>query len=57
MDNASIHLTKELLMFYNNRILKILFGIPYMSSFNMIDYLFRYVKKIICIKNYIQIFK
>ena len=52
LDNASIHLTNELFEFYHKWKMKILFGIPYMSCFNMIEYAFRFIKNIIYKKLY-----
>ena len=44
MDNLSSHKTCELYEFYKKYNLKILFNSPYQSSFNMIEYCFRYIK-------------
>ena len=37
MDNCRSHLSPKLFEFYSNNILKILFNIPYQSTFNMIE--------------------
>ena len=52
MDNLKAHLTLELFELYYNNNLKILFNIPYKSSFNMIEKVFRYIKNL----TYKQIF-
>jgi len=52
MDNFSGHLTPELFKFYNNNKLKILFGVPYASEYNMAEYVFRSIKNIIYKKLY-----
>ena len=44
MDNLSSHLTLELFQFYFNNDLKVLFTIPYKSTFNMIEKVFRHIK-------------
>ena len=47
MDNASIHLSLDLMKFYSKNKLKILFNVPYASFFNMAELCFRSIKKII----------
>ena len=47
MDNASIHLSLDLMKFYSKNKLKILFNVPYASFFNMAELCFRAIKKII----------
>jgi transposase len=44
MDNCSCHLTAELFQLYHTNNLKILFNIPYMSNFNLIENVFRILK-------------
>lgn len=44
MGNLSSHLTLELFQFYFNNDLKVLFTIPYKSTFNMIEKVFRHIK-------------
>ena len=46
MDNCSCHLTSELFKFYHENNLKILFGVSYLSKFNFIEYVFRFIKNI-----------
>ena len=46
MDNLPAHKTSEMYKFYNKNKLKILFNAPYISNFNMIEYVFRYIKNI-----------
>lgn len=46
MDNLSSHLTKDLYNFYFEKKLKILFNVPYLSKFNMIEICFRALKNI-----------
>jgi len=46
MDNLSVHLTVNLFKLYNENKLKILFNIPYKSSWNMIELVFRLIKNI-----------
>lgn len=47
MDNFTGHLTMELLEFYKKKGLKILFNVPLLSTFNMIELCFRFLKNII----------
>ena len=44
LDNFSGHLTLELFEFYKEKKIKILFGVPYASNFNMIENVFRLIK-------------
>ena len=44
MDNCSCHLTNELFETYYNNNLKILFNVPYLSNFNMVENVFRLIK-------------
>ena len=44
LDNCSCHLTNELFETYYNNNLKILFNIPYLSNFNMVENVFRLIK-------------
>lgn len=44
MDNCKCHLTLELFKFYKENKLKILFGVPYASQYNMAEIVFRYIK-------------
>ena len=46
MDNLTSHKTLEMYKFYKENKLKILFNTPYISSFNMIEYVFRFIKNI-----------
>ena len=46
LDNLSAHLTPELFQFYRDNGLKILFNVPYNSSWNMIELVFRWIKNI-----------
>ena len=46
MDNYTGHLTFELLEFYKKKGLKILFNVPLLSAFNMIELCFRFLKNI-----------
>lgn len=45
MDNCSSHLTSKLFKFYYDNNLKIVFNVPYYSKFNMVENVFRYIKK------------
>lgn len=45
MDNLSIHLTRSLFEFYQKEKLKILFNVPYLSPFNMVELCFRQMKR------------
>ena len=55
LDNLICHKTLELYQFYNENKLKILFNAPYISEFNMIEYLFRYLKNITYKKLYCSV--
>jgi len=44
MDNCSCHLTRDLFEFYHENKLKVLFNIPYMSNFNLIENVFGLLK-------------
>ena len=46
LDNFSGHLTLQLFKFYREKKLKILFGVPYASNFNMVENVFRLIKNI-----------
>ena len=46
MDNLRAHLTVDLIQVYFNNNIKVLFNVPYKSSFNMIEKVFRYIKNI-----------
>ena len=46
IDNLAAHKTAELYKFYNENNIKVLFIAPYISLFNMIEYVFRYIKNI-----------
>ena len=46
LDNHSSHLTPKLFKLYNDKKLKILFGVPYFSELNMIELVFRGLKNI-----------
>ena len=46
MDNLTSHLTKPLFEFYYKKKLKVLFNVPYLSKFNMIEICFRTLKNI-----------
>ena len=47
MDNVSIHCILDLLEFYSNNKLKILFNVPDASFYNLNELVFRWIKKII----------
>ena len=47
MDNATFHISNEVIQFFKNQKLKGLTICPYRSSFNMSELVFRYVKNII----------
>ena len=47
MDNATFHISRDVVNFFKNNKLKGLTICPYRSSFNMIELTFRYVKNII----------
>ena len=47
MDNATYHVSKEVINFFKNNRMKGLTICPYRSPFNMIELVFRYVKNII----------
>ena len=47
LDNLPAHCTPEMFSFYNENKLKILFGVPYLSKFNMIEFCFRGIKNIL----------
>lgn len=44
LDNCTCHLTKELFNIYKNYKLKVLFNVPYLSNFNMVEKVFRLIK-------------
>jgi hypothetical protein len=44
LDNCTSHLTAENFDLYKTNKLKILFGVPYLSKFNMVENIFRYIK-------------
>ena len=46
MDNCSCHQTPSLFKFYDDNKLKILFNVPYKSTFNMVENVFRLIKNI-----------
>ena len=46
LDNFSGHLTLQLFKFYREKKIKILFGVPYASNFNMVENVFRLIKNI-----------
>ena len=45
MDNCTSHSTSKMFEFYRNNQLKILFNTPYRSSFNMVELVFRHIKR------------
>ena len=47
MDNASFHLSNDVLEFFNDNKLRGITICPYRSYFNMIELVFRYIKNII----------
>ena len=47
MDNASIHSSFDAMKFYFENGIKILFNVPYVSFFNMVELCFRAIKKLI----------
>ena len=53
LDNCSSHLTYELFKLYNENNLKVLFNVPYSSSFNMVENVFRLIKN----KTYKKLYK
>ncbi len=53
LDNCSSHLTYELFKLYNENKLKVLFNVPYSSSFNMVENVFRLIKN----KTYKKLYK
>lgn len=55
LDNLSSHLTEEMFSFYNKNNLKILFNVPYKSTFNMIEIVFRNIKNLTYKKLYSRI--
>ena len=54
MDNCSSHLTAKLFQFYYANKLKILFNMPYYSKNNMVENVFRYIKRFTYQKLYIN---
>ena len=46
MDNASIHSTLEMMKSYSDNKLRILFNVPYLYYFDMIELVFRILKTI-----------
>lgn len=52
IDNCISHLTSKLFKFYNDNNLKIVFNVPYYSKFNIVENVFRYIKKYIYGKLY-----
>ena len=46
MGNCSCHQTPSLFKFYDDNKLKILFNVPYKSTFNMVENVFRLIKNI-----------
>ena len=51
MDNFKGHLTQELYELYKEKNLKVLFGVPYASQFNMAEYVFRALKNYFIIQS------
>ena len=47
MDNESVHSKLEMMQFYSNKKIKVLFNTPYISYFNMVEFCFRSLKAII----------
>ena len=47
LDNAAIHGTLEMMKIYSDKKLKILFNVPYLSFFNMVELVFRSLKNIV----------
>ena len=45
MDNLSSHLTADMFKYYDYEKLKIIFNVPYLSTFNMIELCFRQIKR------------
>ena len=52
MDNLSVHKTKALIKFYEEKKINVIFNSPYLSNFNAIEYAFRRLKKKIYSKIY-----
>ena len=46
MDNCTSHLTPQMFQFYSEHKMKILFNIPYKSTFNMVENIFRFIKNL-----------
>ena len=46
LDNCTSHLSPKLFQFYFEQKLKILFNVPYQSTFNMIENCFRFIKNL-----------
>ena len=44
MDNATVHSTLDLMQFYSEKKLKILYNVPYVSYFNIVELCFRTLK-------------
>ncbi len=57
LDNLSAHLTDEMFDFYKKNKMKILFTVPYRSTFNMIENVFREIKNITYKKLYSNTFE
>ena len=53
MDNFAGHLTPELFEFYRANKIKVLFGVPYASHYNMVENVFRLIKN----KTYKKLYK
>lgn len=53
MDNFAGHLTPELFEFYRANKIKVLFGVPYASQYNMVENVFRLIKN----KTYKKLYK
>ena len=47
LDNLSSHATPEMFEYYSSKKLKVLFGVPYFSELNMIEFCFRGIKNIL----------
>ena len=45
LDNLSAHLTADMFKYYDYEKLKIIFNVPYLSTFNMIELCFRQIKR------------
>jgi hypothetical protein len=57
MDNARFHKGSEMIKYYKSNEIKIIFNVPYESSFDSVELSFRYIKNILYKRVYTNIEK